>query len=298
MIIKLNIAGIRWKCCIPEVIFNKSILRFSDNYPGPADINLEIRYTDYYDLPEGESITNEILEWYIHKDGIYRYYLLKRDECNDAIIVSLKANEFWSNILIETRYNNHVSIELINILLLEIVFRNRLVFHEGLVLHASSIDMNGEAIAFAAPSGTGKSTHVRIWQELHHVKVINDDHPAIRIIDGRPIVFGTPWAGEGQKFSNITSNLISVVLLEQGPLNMIWRASDKEILRELLPRFFMPYYNNESLRRAMGIFAEIVKLTQVYKLICKPDQEAVLLVQDYIWSEKYDNGMINCEQSY
>jgi hypothetical protein len=298
MIVKLNIAGVRWQCSMPDMIFNESILRFGDDFHGPADINLEIRYTNYYDLPEGKSITDEILEWYILKDGAYRYRLLKREDDNDNIIVSLKANELWSVILIEIRYNNPFSIEFVNILLLEIVFRNRLIFHDGLVLHASSIDIDGEAIAFAAPSGTGKSTHARNWKEVYRANIINDDHPAIRIFDGRPVMFGTPWAGEGQKFSNITSNLKAVVLLEQGPHNKMWRVSEKEILRELLPRCFMPYYNNEYLLRAIAIFSEIVKSTQVYKLICKPDQEAVLLVQNSIWSEKYDNGMIKSEQSY
>lgn len=283
MIAKLIIAGIKWTCKVPDAFLNKSILRFSSDFLGNEDINMEIRYTDCFDIPEGASITDEVLEWYLYKDSHFLYHLLKREENNGDIIVSMKANESWSDILIEIKCDSIISIQMTNILLIEIAFRNHLHFHEGLVIHSSAIEYKGDAIAFAAPSGTGKSTHVRLWQETYDVRVINDDHPAVRIIDGKPIIFGSPWAGEANKFNNISSALKGIVILEQGDSNKIWRLNNIEILRELLPRCFLPYYSNGIMMRALRIFNELVNNITVYKLTCKPEKEAVMLVKNNVW---------------
>lgn len=285
MKIKLVIAGIKWSCEVPDAIFNNALLSFASDFNGKEDINLEIRYTECFSPPVGQSITKDILEWYLSADGCYQYHLLKRDDYSN-IFVSMKANDSWSDVLIETKFDYAPSYELINILLTEIIFRNRLLFHDGLVLHSSAIEYEGKAIAFTAPSGTGKTTHVRLWQEKYNIKVINDDHPAIRIIDGKPTVFGTPWAGETKRFTNISSILEGVVILEQGINNQIWNVSKNEILKEFLPRFFLPYYNSDLLQKSVGIFTDLTKKIIINKLVCKPDQEAVMLVRDRIFSNK------------
>ena len=285
MTIKLVIAGIKWCCIVPDLIFNDALLCFTNDFAGKEDIKLEIRYTDYFDMPTGQSITNDILEWYIRNNEIYKYHLLKRDE-SDNIFISLKTNESWSDVLIEVKPDYPYAIDMINILLTEIVFRNRLLFHNGLVIHSSAIEFEGNAIVFTAPSGTGKTTHARLWQEKYKVQVINDDHPAVRIIDGKPIIYGTPWAGETRKFNNISCILKGVVILEQGAQNQIWKADKNEIVKEFLPRCFLPYYDKDLIQKSLSIFSEIVNDIEVYKLICKPDQEAVLLVQSHICSDK------------
>ena len=295
MTIKLIIAGIKWSCEVPDAIFNESILSFSSDFIGDEDINLEIRFTDCFDVPIGKSITNEVLEWYVRKDSNISYQLIKRDEYNSDILVSLKTNEAWSDVLIEAKYSSLTVIEIINILFVEIVFRNRLHFHDGFVMHSSAIEFEGEAIAFAAPSGTGKSTHTGLWQEYYKAKIINDDHPAVRIINGKPIIFGTPWAGETKKYNNTSSILKGVVVLEQGDINKIWTLNNNEILKEFMPRCFLPYYNSEILVRTLRIFNDLVNYIKIYKLICKPDKEAVMLVKKYVWTNKQNSGMVICE---
>ncbi len=85
-------------------------------------------------------------------------------------------------------------------------------YFNGFVIHSSAIDHLKQAIAFAAPSGTGKTTHVGLWQEMYGVKVINDDHPAVRLIEGEPIIYGTPWAGETYQFNKMSSALKNIVI--------------------------------------------------------------------------------------
>ncbi|MBP1756394.1 MAG: hypothetical protein H6Q59_2792 [Firmicutes bacterium] len=286
VVIKLIIAGIKWLCNVQENIFHQSILTFAEDFDERPDINLKVAMNYNISLPSGKSITKDILDWYIEYEGAHRYHLLKRNDENNEIRVSLKANETWSDILIEMSCFNKFTIDFINIVLLEVVFRNGLLFHNGLVIHSSCLEFKGEAIAFAAPSGTGKSTHARLWQEIYDAHVVNDDHPAVRIIDGKVIAFGTPWAGERQMFDNSSSALKGFVILEQGPSNKLWKLNKKDILKELLPRCFLPYYCSDLLQKAAEIFSGIINKTNVYKLICKPEPEAAMLVKENVWPQE------------
>ena len=69
-----------------------------------------------------------------------------------------------------------------------------LINHDGLVIHSSSIAFRDKGIIFTAPSGTGKSTHVNLWEQTfgREVTVVNDDTPAIRFINDVPMLSGTP----------------------------------------------------------------------------------------------------------
>lgn len=58
-----------------------------------------------------------------------------------------------------------------------------------LVLHASTIDVDGSAIAFLGDSGAGKTTTAAAFLLEGH-RVLSDDVAAIEFIDGRPMVRG------------------------------------------------------------------------------------------------------------
>lgn len=68
---------------------------------------------------------------------------------------------------------------------------------QTLLMHASVIAKEAGAYLFFGTSGTGKSTHSRLWLEnVEGSSLLNDDNPALRVIDGKVIVFGTPWSGK------------------------------------------------------------------------------------------------------
>ena len=49
--------------------------------------------------------------------------------------------------------------------------------YDAAVFHAALISFDGQGVAFAAPSGTGKTTHIKLWQRLYgdRVEIINGD---------------------------------------------------------------------------------------------------------------------------
>ena len=141
-----------------------------------------------------------------------------------------------------------------------LVFQNYLLHYDGIVVHASSLEWNGKGIIFSAPSGTGKSTHVKLWQEYFgsEVKLLNDDSPAIRFRDGNPFIFGTPWSGSSNLHSNGSAPLSAIVLLQQASDNSIKQLSNQEAIAKLMPRVFLPYYDEDMMNKACDVFERII----------------------------------------
>ncbi|MBR3644042.1 MAG: hypothetical protein IKN57_11095, partial [Parasporobacterium sp.] len=77
--------------------------------------------------------------------------------------------------------------------------------YDTFLFHGSAIAVDNKAYVFAAPSGTGKSTHARLWRELlgDRAVMVNDDKPLIRVTEEESIIFGTPWNGKHHLSRNI-----------------------------------------------------------------------------------------------
>lgn len=88
----------------------------------------------------------------------------------------------------------------------------------GVTFHASAIAYRGEALLFAAPSGTGKSIHSSLWKQAHpnDVVYLNDDTPVIKRKDGVFYAFGTPWAGTSRIQNNLSAPIKAVILVKRG----------------------------------------------------------------------------------
>lgn len=81
--------------------------------------------------------------------------------------------------------------------MLRIAFAQAVILREGLSIHASAVVSDGKAYLFLGKSGTGKSTHARLWlKNIPGSHLLNDDNPAVRLIDGSPVAFGTPLERE------------------------------------------------------------------------------------------------------
>lgn len=143
---------------------------------------------------------------------------------------------------------------------------------DGFVFHSSAVSVDGECYLFTAPSGVGKSTHVRLWKKLlgERAVVINDDKPIIRFIDGEFYVYGTPWSGKHKLDVDRRSKLKAVCEINRAKENSIKSVSLKEILPTLLNQTVRPKE-----RKKMDLLLErILKLSKsvkTYKLYCNMD---------------------------
>ncbi|WP_139164333.1 hypothetical protein [Eubacterium maltosivorans] len=168
-------------------------------------------------------------------------------------------------------------------------FSNSLLEYEGFCFHASAIVFKNTALLFSAPSGTGKSTHTRLWQQRFGkdaVQIINDDRPAIRRVSGRFMAYGTPWSGSSPLNVNTRAPLGAIIFLKQGKENRIRKLSNPEALKWLLYQAQYPRQNREKVVKLMDLLEDMLLKTAFYELTCSVSDEAVQTVYQQLRKDK------------
>lgn len=149
---------------------------------------------------------------------------------------------------------------------------------DTLLIHASVVKNNDEGFVFLGKSGTGKSTHSRLW--LDHIegsKLLNDDNPLVRIIDDKAYVFGTPWSGKTPCYKNENVPLRGVVKLRQAPKNKIKKLSSLQAYAALLPACSSMRWENEIASGVHHTVEKLISLVGCYQLDCLPNKAAAEL---------------------
>lgn len=152
-------------------------------------------------------------------------------------------------------------------------FYEKLLAFNGLLLHASAVVLDGQAYLFSAKSGVGKSTHTSLWLQYFGSRayIINDDKPALRLIDNQIMVCGTPWSGKTDLNKNEIVPLKAIAFLERSITNEIKRIDTKEALPLFLSQTLRPTKRfNELLTLLDKLLTEI----PVYRLYCNISEDA------------------------
>ncbi len=249
-----------------------------------ADLEITVKQADAIQKPEGAVLSDGDAKWICLQGDVFKTSVYIPDQDIGEVLCRADVNWDWSRAEI-LHLKDHSLAELgIYGFLCEILFRNRLHFQDGLVIHASGISWEGKGIMFTAPSGTGKSTQAKLWVEHLGARVLNDDRPALRVVDHSVYLYGTPWSGTKVYFENDCAPLRAIILLEQAPENRISRLSGVEAAAKIIPRCFLPYYDKAIMGMCLNALNEILATVPVYKLECRPDREAVELVRKEIQS--------------
>lgn len=158
-------------------------------------------------------------------------------------------------------------------------FYSHLLNYNGFYLHASTIVKDNRAYLFSGPSGVGKSTHTKLWQQLfgEEVRVINDDKPALRYVDGRWYAYGTPWCGKDGININEKAPLAGVCFLKRGEENKISRMTKFEAMQRVLGQTIYKLKNEEQLDKLIKSLESFLKKIPVYELENLPEISAAQL---------------------
>lgn len=143
-------------------------------------------------------------------------------------------------------------------------------------VHSSTIVHGGQAVMFLGESGTGKSTHTRLWREnIEGATLLNDDSPFIGIVDGKVMVYGSPWSGKTPCYKDESYPLRAIVRLSQAPHNEIRRTKGIAAIGALLPSLPPAFAYDPALKDCMfEILNKVLFTTELYHLECLPNAEA------------------------
>ena len=152
-----------------------------------------------------------------------------------------------------------------------------------LLLHASVTRYQGRGNLFFGVSGTGKSTHSRLWHDyVPGSDLMNDDNPVIRVEDDRFLVYGSPWSGKTLCYRNVVAPVNALVRLEQSPQNRIVRIRSLEAYASLIAAVSTIRWNHGIMSLLVPTIERVVMNVPCYHLKCRPDEEAVRVCKEAI----------------
>lgn len=151
----------------------------------------------------------------------------------------------------------------------------KIVHHNAMLIHSAAVAVDGKAYLFSALSGTGKTTHVKLWLEKfgERALVINGDKPIIREKGGILTVYGTPWCGKEGINTNIGAPIEGICILKRGEENWIERISKIDALSELMGQTIKLDEPSATLK-ALDMLDKIIMNIPVYRLCCNMNPEA------------------------
>lgn len=152
----------------------------------------------------------------------------------------------------------------------------------GIVLHASYIARNGYAILFTAPSGTGKSTQAKLWEMYESAEIINGDRVLLKEKNGVWNAYGYPCCGSSDICKNVTLPIKLIVVLEQSANNQVEILDESKKVRSLLTGTEVFRWNLDEIDRALNIGQMIIKNIPIVQLNCRPDEDAVRTLKQYV----------------
>lgn len=148
-----------------------------------------------------------------------------------------------------------------------------------LPVHTSVVVCYGRAVLCLGESGTGKSTHTRLWLEnIGGTHLLNDDSPIMGVVDGQAIVYGSPWSGKTDCYLQESYPVAALQRIVQYPDNIIKRLGTLEAFAALQPSCPPCLMKEDRLKDLLVAYVgSVLVCTPVYRLACRPDAEAAHL---------------------
>ena len=168
--------------------------------------------------------------------------------------------------------------------LLRMMFSYNSPAHSVLLMHSSVVSLDGEAVMFLGPSGTGKSTHSRLWLEnIPGTMLVNDDNPVVRLEDGKLFVYGTPWSGKTPCYRKVRFPVKAIVCLRQAPLNTISRLNGIHAYAAFVSAVSSVRWERRVMDESTPVASGIAMSVPIYSMGCRPDADAAKVCHYSVW---------------
>lgn len=166
---------------------------------------------------------------------------------------------------------------------------SKIVNYDALLIHGACISYKDNGYLFIAPSGIGKTTHIRLWMKhLNDLKVINGDKPIIRIKDNKVYAYGNPWMGKEGYGCNDSVRLKAIIMLNRGLEDNIYKVDKKEYINTIFNQIYMPE-DKLDLLKTMDIINGVFNKIDIYKMECTMNDSAFIKAYETLIGVKYED---------
>ena len=169
-------------------------------------------------------------------------------------------------------------------------FYQQLLQFDGFMLHSSAVVVDGKAYLFTANSGTGKSTHTGLWlkQFGHQAYILNDDKPALRLIDGVWYAFGTPWSGKNDISVNTGVPVAGIAVVTRSENNEIEPFSGREAIFAIFNQTNRKTNTVAHRAKLLELMDQLLRAVPVWKLKCNMEPEAAIVAYEAMSGRKFE----------
>lgn len=151
----------------------------------------------------------------------------------------------------------------------------KMIFFDTVLFHGSVIAVDGVGYLFTAKSGTGKSTHTRLWREYFGKRavMVNDDKPLLKITDNGVAAYGTPYNGKHRLGANLSVPLKAICILMRSEDNHIEQVTFGQAYNMLLQQVYRPA-DSALLMKTLGLIDRLADRVKFYRLGCNMGPDA------------------------
>ncbi len=181
----------------------------------------------------------------LHDSNTYslsRFYNDYPGDGNADYLINIAESEITANI---KKYNGEISRNYAANNVVYCKISECLPLHNAFLLHSTCFDVDGTGVAFAALGGTGKTTHMLLWQKLlgDRLKIVNGDKPIIRFFEddpASPYAYGTPWCGKERLGCNMRTPLRHICFIERAEENSCTPINASDAVNRIFNQVYMP----------------------------------------------------------
>lgn len=197
-------------------------------------------------------------------------YLRKK---NENVYLQYRVSPQWDQIsLVKDSTNTAGALAFIY---LGLIIPSCVLKHNLLTFHSALVEYQGQAFAVCAPSGTGKTTHARLWRDSKNALILNGDRAVMGKSGAGWTAYGTPWSGTSGEQINRHAPLKALVVLERAPQNSVERLQGLSAFGSVLPHLLYPAWDKPLAVTAIDGLNDLLETVPVYRLRCRPDAGAV-----------------------
>ena len=287
---KYTVAGHTFGVCLPECLSPDEILRPYIPFEEPSDAEPLFTLTLSTVSTLKDVTTGDVLQclndeapyfWIFQEDGKYSFGFSYAKNSPDCILVV--SDDFRDSTVYvrEEPSARYAEFALSNAVMLLYTFCTTPL--DTLMVHASVVVHDGGAYMFLGRSGTGKSTHSRLWLgNIPDTYLLNDDNPVVRMVDGHVYIYGTPWSGKTPCYKNEVLPLKASVRLSQAPHNIIKKLAPLQSYASLMPACSCMRWDKRSNDALHKTVEKVIMRIGNWHLECLPDADAANVCRDAV----------------